>query len=253
MRRGTKSSKAKVESERPAAPKSPRSDASGVHDLEKRLAEALSREAEASRREAEALERLQTRDRELAEALEQQTATSEILRVISSSPTDIQPVLDAVAENAARVCGADDALVLRIEGNLLRRVAHYGSIPSDAIVEPFAISRQTVGGRAVLERRTLHIEDVIPLLDKEFPASTARIIADGSRTVVATPLLREEAPIGVILIRRTYVRPFSDRQIELLKTFADQAVIAIENVRLFNETKEALEQQTATSRTLRAI
>src|SRR5262249_42979315 len=122
---------------------------------------------------------------ETKEALEQQTATSEILGVISRSPTDIQPVLDAVAENAARVCGADDALILRIEGSLLRRAAHYGAIPSRPIPEPFAISRQTVAGRAVLERRTLHIEDVVPLLDSEFPAAAALIIADGARTVVA--------------------------------------------------------------------
>src|SRR5262249_1149210 len=210
-----------VASKRPAPPKSPMSEDARVRDLEERLAEALAQ--------------LQMRDHERVEAQEQQAATSDILRVISSSPTDVQPVLDAVAENAARLCGANDAVVLRIEGNLLRRVAHHGSIPSDAIVEPFAISRQTVGGRAVLERRTLHIEDVVPLLDAEFPASTARIIADGSRTVLATPLLREGAPIGVILIRRTYVRPFSDRQIKLLQTFADQAVIAIENVRLFTE------------------
>jgi GAF domain-containing protein len=197
---------------------------------------------------------------ETKEALERQTATSEILRVIASSPTDIQPVLDAVAENAARVCGADDALIFRIEGNLLRRVAHHGSIPSDAVVEPFAISRQTVSGRVVLERRTLHIEDVVPLLDTEFPASRARIIADGSRTVVVTPLLREGAPIGVIYIRRTDVRSFSDKQITLLQTFADQAVIAIENVRLFTELQTsnrelttALDTQTATSDILRVI
>src|SRR5262245_19640467 len=234
-----KPTKGQTEAKRPSARKLPMDESARVRDLEKRLAEALGQ--------------LQARDRELAEAQEQQTATADILRVISSSPTHIQPMLDAVAENAARVCGATDAVIFRIEGDLLHPVAHHGSIWSGLPIAPFSISRQTIPGRAVLERRTLHFEDVTALLDAEFPASKERIVASGSRTVMATPLLREGIPIGVIHIRRTDARPFSDKQIELLRTFADQAVIAIENVRLFNETKERLEQQTATSEILQVI
>ena len=183
--------------------------------------------------------KVEERTRELRETLEQQTATAEILRVISSSPTDVQPVLDAVAENAARVCGAYDALILRVEGEAARIVAQHGSIPAlqnDAI----PITPHSVIGRAVLERRTMHFEDVVPLLDDELRDSKTRMAASGTRTALATPLLREGVPLGVILIRRREVSPFSDKQVALLETLASQAVIAIENVRLFKE----LEQRT---------
>ncbi len=179
-------------------------------------------------------QQIETRNRELGESLEQQTATAEILGVIASSPTDLQPVLDTIAENAARVCGADDVNIRLVEGNVLRLVAHQGSIPIFQMPE-LPIDRGSVTGRAVVDRQLFHIDDFMSVTATEFPRAQASAEQEGIRTVLAAPLLREDVPIGAIMIRRTEVRPFSDKQIALLKTFADQAVIAIENVRLFGE------------------
>ena len=203
---------------------------------------------------------VQARTRELTEALEQQTATSEVLKVISRSPTNIQPVLDAVGENAARLCQANNAVIFRLEDGLLRQVADYGQIPTSSHPsEGLPVNRDTVTGRAVFERRTLHIHD-LSTEDREFPEGSQHARLDGHRTTLATPLLREGVPVGAILIRRMEVRPFSQKQIELITTFADQAAIAIENVRLFDaeqqrtrELSEALEQQTATAEVLGVI
>ncbi len=179
-------------------------------------------------------QKVEDRTRELTESLEQQTATSEILRVISSSPTDIQPVLDAVAENAARVCAAHDVSIMRVEGDVLMVVASRGPISVLRREVSRPLNRGSVAGRAILEKRTVHVPDLAAEVDTEFPGGRA-LVELGQRTTLATPLLREGLPIGAIIIRRTEVKPFSDKQIELLKTFADQAVIAIENVRLFQE------------------
>jgi signal transduction histidine kinase len=181
-------------------------------------------------------QKVEDRTRELTETLEQQTATGEILRVISSSPTDVQPVLDAVAENATRVCGATDAIILlRVEGQMMRRVAHYGSVPL-SLPEVRPLSRQSVAGRAVLEARAIHVEDMdSPDATREYPANAASTTGMRLRTLMTVPLMREGVAIGAIAIRRLEVSPFTDKQIALLQTFADQAVIAIENVRLFQE------------------
>jgi signal transduction histidine kinase len=179
---------------------------------------------------------LQNRNRELTESLEQQTATSEILRVISGSPTDVRPVLDAVAERAATLCNAVDAIVFRVEGGRLWVAAHHGTIPFLTDGESMAVGCETPAGRCIVDGRTLHVHDLTKATD--FPVGTVLAQRFGYRTVLVTPLLREGVSIGAIGIRRTDVRPFSTKQIELLKTFADQAVIAIENVRLFKEIQE---------------
>jgi signal transduction histidine kinase len=181
--------------------------------------------------------KVEERTRELRETLEQQTATAEILRVISSSPTDIQPVLDAVVENAARLCGAGDVVIRLVDGETLRLGAHTGSIP--LATGAFPLSRDFVGGRVVLEGRTIHVPDILEArAADDFPESIAIRRNVGYRTVLGAPLLREGMAIGMIVMRRLEVQPFSEKQIQLLKTFADQAVIAIENVRLFKEIQE---------------
>ena len=174
----------------------------------------------------------------LVKALEEQSATSEVLRIISNSPTEIQPVLDAVGEKAARLCDANNAVIFRLEGGLLRLAASYGSLPKTSRArEAVPANRDTVIGRAACDRRTIYVHD-LAAEDSEYPVGSRDAKREGHRTTLATPLLRESNPIGVILIRRMEVRPFRDKQIALLETFADQAVIAIENVRLYRDLAE---------------
>jgi len=189
--------------------------------------------------------KVEDRTRELTESLEQQTATSEVLGIIASSPTDLQPVLDALAERAARLCEANSAQIYRADGNILKLAAYHGSLPA---TEEIPILRSAVSGRVFLDRRTIHIDDLAAEVETEFPAAKEAQGRFGHRTLLATPLLREGVALGVIGIRRTEVRPFTDKQIALLKTFADQAVIAIENVRLFQEIQDKNEQLEAANR-----
>jgi GAF domain-containing protein len=197
---------------------------------------------------------LQTRNAQLTESLGQQTATGEILSVIARSPTDIQPVFDTVVESAARLCEATDVAIYRPDGDRLRFVAHHGSIPPPGPVGEYfrTLERGSVTGRSLLEGRILHIADLQAEAD-EFPTGSDLARRLGFRTLLSIPLMREGAAIGTIMVRRTEARLFTERQVALLQTFADQAVIAIENVRLFNETKEALDRQTATSEILSVI
>ena len=178
---------------------------------------------------------------------------SEILRVISSSPTDVQPVLEAIAERAAQLCDASVASMYLTDGDMLRLLASKGPTPDPVHnVDALPINRESLSGRAVLEQKTIQVPDLLAA-GAEYPLSHDIAERLGHRTVVVTPLFREGKPFGTILLRRREVRPFSDQELGLLQTFADQAVIAIENVRLFNETKEALEQQPASGEVLSAI
>jgi signal transduction histidine kinase len=179
---------------------------------------------------------LQERNRQVTEALAQQTATSEVLGVISSSPTDIEPVMAAVVESAARLCEAQNAQIFRVEDGTMRLVARWGPVRSSLEAgQSRPVTRGSVSGRVILERRILHLPDLLALADAEYPDIAPAIRREGIRTTVGVPLLREGVPVGAITAFRTEVRPFTDKQIALLRTFADQAVIAVENVRLFQE------------------
>ena len=246
MRRRSKPTKAIAETKLPVAHESPKNEGARVRDLEKRLAEALQQQTATA-------ELLQTRNRELAEAQEQQTATSAVLRTISRSAFDLQPVLQTLVESAVRLCGADKGFIVLQDGELYRPAAGCGASPEFLEVvasHPIRPGRESATGRAIIERRAVHIHDVLADPEWRWAGGAA---GDEIRTILAVPMLREADVIGVIVIRRTEVRPFTDEQVELVTSFSDQAVIAIENVRLFNETKEALEQHTATADILRVI
>ncbi|MFZ2653170.1 MAG: GAF domain-containing protein, partial [Burkholderiaceae bacterium] len=188
---------------------------------------------------------------ETQQALERQTAISDILRVISTSPGDVKPVLHAVAERAARICEARVVDIILREGETMRVAATFGEL-GRPLGEAMPLDRSTVMGRSIVDELPVHVAD-LQNAGQEFPRGSELARKYGHRTILAVPLLREGRALGTILVRRTDVRPFDDRHVVLLETFADQAAIAIENVRLFNETQEALEQQTATSDVLQVI
>ncbi len=177
------------------------------------------------------------KSRELAEALQQKTAISEILRAISNSPSNVQSILETVAKNAAQLCDVNDAEIFKVEGNALRLVAKYGQHPLWPIGTLRPINRDWVAGRAVVDRHPIHVDD-LQAATVEFPYGATLAEQFGHRTSFVTPLLREGVAIGAILIRRMEVRPLTEKQIALLKTFGDEAAIAIEHVRLFNEVQE---------------
>jgi len=207
------------------------------------LTEAKARVGRARKTRADLEQELKVCKREIAhararlvEATKQQTATSEMLRIISNSP--IQSVLDAVAENAARLCDANNAEIFRLENNLLRLAASYGEIP--VVINAYQgvpVNQDTVTGRAACDRRTIHVHD-LAAEEGEYPVGSSNAKREGHRTTLATPLLREGITTGIILVRRMEVRPFSDKQIALLETFADQAAITIENARLYSDLQE---------------
>ena len=207
---------------------------------------------------------LDQRTHELAEALEQQAATSEVLRVISSSPTEVQPVFEAMVGRAAQMCQAHFSAVARFDDGLLHLVA-LNNLSEDEIkafhtLFPRPPARNFVMGRAFVDGRPVQFDDVLSELDYDTRTREVLQRTLKYRTFMAVPILKEGNPIGVIGCARREVRPFTSGQIELVKAFADQAVIAIENVRLFDEVQartrelgEALEQQTATSEVLQVI
>jgi GAF domain-containing protein len=203
-------------------------------------------------------EEVQAKTRDLSEALTYQTGSSNILGVIASSPTDVAPVLKAIVDSARELCDAYDAAVVLSNGVDLRVGAHHGPIPLG--FEKLTIDRKSAAGRSVVDKLPIHLHDVLAAEGDEFPDAQRISRLQGNRTILSVPLLREGEAIGAIVLRRAEVHPFSDKQIALLETFADQAVIAIGNVRLFEEVQartrdltESLQQQTATADVLKVI
>ena len=191
----------------------------------------------------------QQRTRELTESLEQQTAISEILRVISNSPSDVQPVLDSVAEHAARICEAQIVDIILAENDNLRTAATFGPLGRPPGVP---LDRSSVSGRSICDRQSIHVADLQNAGD-EFALARELAIKFGHRSALAVPLIREGRALGTILVRRTEVRPFEEKHIALLTTFADQAAIAIENVRLFDALRQRTDELGQSVGELRAL
>ena len=203
-------------------------------------------------------EEVQAKTRDLSEALTYQTGSGNILSVIASSPTDVGPTLEAIVESACELCAAYDAVVVLRHDDALQLSAHHGPIPMNQT--RWANDRTSISGRAIGDRVPVHLRDVLSDEGAEFPAGQEMSRRDGCHTILGVPMLREGESIGAIVLRRTEVHPFTDKQIALLQTFADQAVIAIGNVRLFKEVQartrdlsESLQQQTATADVLKVI
>ncbi len=207
------------------------------------LLETLANSMSVALENARLFDEVQKRNAQITEALEQQTATGEVIRTMSESQTDLKSLLEIIAINVAKVCGADDAHVYRIEGGRLKEWTHRGPIPGLEAGEWLPLDRTSLIGRAIIDKQIIHIRDAAVDLDpKEFPTSAALQARWEYRTTMSVPLLRNGEPIGGIAIRRLEVKPFTEKQIELVKTFADQAVIALENARLFDETQRLLKE-----------
>src|SRR5712692_2203474 len=188
---------------------------------------------------------------ETKESLEQQTAISEVLRVISNSPSNVKPVLDAVATRAARICEASDAIIFMREGEQIRHMAHFGEIPPGVglgLGDSIPLARDMAAGRAILDGTPIHIEDLTAMPPDEWRTALELRERSGRRAMLAVPWMREGRALGSIVLRRMEVRAFSEKQIALPEVFADQAAIAIENVRLFKEIQEKSGQLEVASR-----
>jgi signal transduction histidine kinase len=203
---------------------------------------------------------LEARNRDLTVSLDRQTTTADVLRIIAQSPNELQPVLDAIAASAVRLCAASDAVIERLEGDRFYNAAHVGTQMKGLLGLPLPLTRRFPGGRAVLDRKPVIIDDIQLVLESEFPDTIELQKLNTIHSVAEIPMLSEGKPLGSLAILRAEVRPFTEAEVALLQTFADQAVIAIENVRLFKELEarnrdltRALEQQTATSEILRVI
>src|SRR5436190_12127730 len=259
MGRRAKPAKVKARAKRPLAGKPPKDEGAKVRDLERRFAESLERETATG-----AL--LQEKDRALTEALEQQTATAEILRLISESPTDVQPVFDTIVSTAVRLCEAIYGTVGLVEGDVIVLAAQYnfGREDTDVVRQayPVPLSSDAPVPRSVRTGSVYRSADVES--EPEWQARTEEMRATlrrrGVRSHLAVPMLRRGQAIGVINLTHREVSAFTDAHVELLKTFADQALIAVEDVRLFTELRTsnreqttALDTQTATSDILRVI
>ncbi|MGA8756662.1 MAG: GAF domain-containing protein, partial [Stellaceae bacterium] len=216
------------------------------------------RQAALERENAELRQQLDICHAELKEAREQQTATAEVLQVINSSPGDLTPVFDAMLGKARRLCEAELGLLLIYEGDCFRAVSLHGA--PEAYVEfmtrePIRPGPHTGLERLVRQQQLVHIADLSAeqAYRERDPLRVASVELAGMRTFLAVPLVKEDALLGAFVLYRQEVRPFSDKQIALLQNFAAQAVIAMENARLLTETREALEQQTATAEVLQVI
>ena len=219
-------------------------DAARIRQLEAELRQAREEIGSLRQRESALLAEVEQHVQALTEATDQQTATADILHVIARTPTDLQDVFESVAENAARVCGADDAAICRVDGDQLQFVAAFGPMKNIPLGTRMPIDRTSVSGRVLTEARTLHIPDfeAEPVEEWSRAMHIQQVTGRRHRTMLGTPMLREGQAIGSIVIRRMHVEPFADKQIAALETFADQAVIAIENARLFEQLQEANRQ-----------
>ncbi len=235
----------------------PREEPIAFTDREIEIVKTFADQAVIAIENARLFNEVQAKTRDLEEALVYQTGSGNILKVIAASPTDVAPVLQAIVDSACEVCDAYDAAVILRDGDTMRFSAHRGPIPLG--LEAWPLSRRWVGGRAVIDGKPVHVGD-LTMEGEEFPDGQDFARRMGHRTILAVPLMREGQSLGAIVIRRTEAQPFSDKQVAVLQTFADQAVIAIGNARLFEEVQartrdltEALQQQTATADVLKVI
>ena len=196
---------------------------------------------------------LEGRNHDLTAALDQQTATAEVLRIIAQSPSELQPVLDAIATSAVRLCAASDAVIERLEGDHFYNAAHAGAQMKGLVGLPLPLSRRFPGGRAVLDRKRVILDDIHLVAETEYPDTLELLKLNTIHTVAEIPLLSEGKPLGSLAVLRAEVRPFTDAEIALLETFASQAVIAIENVRLFKELETRTQELTRSVGELRAL